>query len=433
MLKQPAMLENFQPHMHLRGKAMALEAILPDGTTQMISYVGNFNFNWMTNYIYADDAAPVLPKGTMIHVTAWHDNTAQQSEQSRSGPVGRLGRPHGRRNGARLGERHLSSATKITDWVAKKGATVATCAGASQQVSEERCGTCSAFASARRRGAIRAVAAARAAARSRPEHHAAPSKAGSRIRTAPSASLLGYYNRNHKQELDIPIGPNNRIEPGGPDRGQPTHFLPGRQWGLFTVKVPKDFGTNKFTWTLTVNGQTRRSRQPRSAVGNLAVKEATGNTPPVLRFETGASVQGPQGHHREYGASSASNPLPLPLSIADDAKLPSGECHGPRPIPVAVTWSKYRGPGNVTFASHQAGGRKDHGRGGVQRQGVHHGYLQRTRRVSAARRRQRSFRRRRRRFPVLLDQRVCQGHGEVAHRKPARENKVISALPEDRR
>ncbi len=50
--------------MHLRGKAMEVEAILPDGTTQMVSYVGNFNFNWMTNYIYADDAAPVFPKGT---------------------------------------------------------------------------------------------------------------------------------------------------------------------------------------------------------------------------------------------------------------------------------------------------------------------------------------------------------------------------------
>jgi len=75
VLKAPARLENFQPHMHLRGKAMAVEAILPDGTTQMVSYVGNFNFNWMTNYIYADDAAPVFPKGTIIHVTAWHDNT----------------------------------------------------------------------------------------------------------------------------------------------------------------------------------------------------------------------------------------------------------------------------------------------------------------------------------------------------------------------
>jgi hypothetical protein len=75
LLRQPARLENFQPHMHLRGKAMSLEAILPDGTTQMLSYADHFNFNWMNNYIYTQEAAPVLPKGTLIHVTAWHDNT----------------------------------------------------------------------------------------------------------------------------------------------------------------------------------------------------------------------------------------------------------------------------------------------------------------------------------------------------------------------
>src|SRR5215472_395877 len=75
VLRQPARLENFQPHMHLRGKGMAIEALLPDGSTQMLSYVHHFSFNWMNNYIYADDEAPVLPKGTMIHITAWHDNT----------------------------------------------------------------------------------------------------------------------------------------------------------------------------------------------------------------------------------------------------------------------------------------------------------------------------------------------------------------------
>jgi hypothetical protein len=75
VLSKPARLENFQPHMHWRGKAMSMEAILPDGTTQMLSYVDHFNFNWMNNYIYADDAAPVLPQGTIIHITAWYDNT----------------------------------------------------------------------------------------------------------------------------------------------------------------------------------------------------------------------------------------------------------------------------------------------------------------------------------------------------------------------
>jgi len=75
LLKENTIITNFQPHFHLRGKAMQVEAIFPDGRTQIVSYVKDFNFNWMTNYIYTDDAAPVFPKGTIIHVTAWYDNT----------------------------------------------------------------------------------------------------------------------------------------------------------------------------------------------------------------------------------------------------------------------------------------------------------------------------------------------------------------------
>jgi len=76
VLKENARVESFQPHMHLRGKAMSMEAILPGGQVQMLSHVDDFNFNWHNSYVYADDAAPLLPKGTIIKVTAWHDNTA---------------------------------------------------------------------------------------------------------------------------------------------------------------------------------------------------------------------------------------------------------------------------------------------------------------------------------------------------------------------
>jgi hypothetical protein len=76
VMKQPGRIESFQPHMHLRGKAMMIEAILPSGKTEMLSHVDNFNFNWHNSYYYADDAAPLLPKGTVLRITAWHDNTA---------------------------------------------------------------------------------------------------------------------------------------------------------------------------------------------------------------------------------------------------------------------------------------------------------------------------------------------------------------------
>jgi hypothetical protein len=76
VLAKAARIESFQPHMHLRGKAQSLEAILPTGQKVMLSHVDSFNFNWHNAYVYADDAAPLLPKGTVLKATSWHDNTA---------------------------------------------------------------------------------------------------------------------------------------------------------------------------------------------------------------------------------------------------------------------------------------------------------------------------------------------------------------------
>jgi hypothetical protein len=76
VLKQNGRVENFQPHMHLRGKGMQMEAILPDGSREVLSLVSSFDFNWHNNYVYADHAAPLLPKGTVLSMKAWYDNTA---------------------------------------------------------------------------------------------------------------------------------------------------------------------------------------------------------------------------------------------------------------------------------------------------------------------------------------------------------------------
>ncbi len=75
-LKQNARIENFQAHLHLRGKGMSMEAIYADGRREMLSQISDFNFNWHNMYIYADDAAPLLPKGTILHFLTWYDNTS---------------------------------------------------------------------------------------------------------------------------------------------------------------------------------------------------------------------------------------------------------------------------------------------------------------------------------------------------------------------
>ncbi len=169
--------------------------------------------------------------------------------------------------------------------------------------------------------------------------------------------LVGYYNRNLAQEVDIPIGPNNRIEPGGPDLGQPTHFLPGRQVGMFTVTVPKSFAPDqKLTWTIVDNGVTTSIPLRLKADYNVSPFEdaAVGNTPPVLTFEEGGSpAQGPKASVARAAARTASvnTPLTLPLLANDDAKYTSGTnapMRGTRPV-VTALWSKYPGPGTVTF------------------------------------------------------------------------------------
>src|SRR5580704_12321975 len=71
--------------------------------------------------------------------------------------------------------------------------------------------------------------------------------------------LFGYMNENWEEDFDVPIGPANNIEPGGPDQGQPTHFYPRRNRFVFWVNVPKDFGNKEVVWTLTTHGKTSKA------------------------------------------------------------------------------------------------------------------------------------------------------------------------------
>jgi hypothetical protein len=164
--------------------------------------------------------------------------------------------------------------------------------------------------------------------------------------------LVGYFNRNSKETLDIPVGPNNRIEPGGPDQGQPTHFLPRRQWGVFTITVPKDFGDKRLTWTITANGQTTSIPLNLNPLWVLSpFKDASGNAAPVVRLEAGGrSFAGPpRGIGQAFNAK-PSEPLPLTAWVSDEnsTRAQRGGGRGGA-APVSVSWSLLRGTGPVTF------------------------------------------------------------------------------------
>ena len=197
--------------------------------------------------------------------------------------------------------------------------------------------------------------------------------------------LLGYYNRNSAQAFDIPVGAENRIEPGGPDFGQPTRFDPRQSHGIFAIKVPTDFGTKKLTWTLTVNGQTTSvsfwTNPPYWL--DFYKNAATLNEPPVIRFSPdGPTLTGPPVGFAVTLAATVGRPLALKLWATDVPELRPGaddeladirgrgrvvdpvaivgtqtfggvaQARGRVERPdVIVTWKVHRGPGAVTFGS----------------------------------------------------------------------------------
>ncbi len=163
------------------------------------------------------------------------------------------------------------------------------------------------------------------------------------------AASFGYFNRNYVEELHIPVGPNNRIQPGAADQGQPTWFFPRRQIGLFVITIPAGT-TGEVTWTLISRGETLEipvNLDPEYLIEPLkaAAGPSPGNTPPVLRFAPGdEGVMGPAGTVSERTATVGA-PLRLEAWVTDDG-LGSG-----RDDPeLTVTWNKFRGSGPVTFA-----------------------------------------------------------------------------------
>jgi hypothetical protein len=178
--------------------------------------------------------------------------------------------------------------------------------------------------------------------------------------------LIGYFNRNTAAEPDVPIGTNNHFEPGNPDMGQPTHFLPGRRYGMFTYTVPKEFAkTQKLTWSITVNGVTSKVPFYMSPDYNITPMQASEqgprgyNVPPVLRLEPGGgSFTGPLASVAKALSriATAGTPMPLELSADDDAQYSSGT-NAPlsaSQAPVQLVISKYRGEGEVKIAEPKA-------------------------------------------------------------------------------
>ena len=179
--------------------------------------------------------------------------------------------------------------------------------------------------------------------------------------------VFGYFNRNWSEEVDIPIGSENAIEPGGPDHSQPTHFLPRRNRFLFRIRVPNDFGKQELVWTLTTRGKTTRAYgtlKPDYFIDDIVIMnnngaggagggnpDTIGNKAPLLKVEGEKSRLGHVGQPIALTAVASDDgkprarPMPPPQSEA--ARAARGTPNSATGL--RLSWFVYRGAGRVTF------------------------------------------------------------------------------------
>jgi len=177
--------------------------------------------------------------------------------------------------------------------------------------------------------------------------------------------VFGYMNRNWEEVIDVPVGPGNTIEPGGPDRGQPTHFQPRRNRFVFRVRVPADFGEQELVWTLTTQGQTQRAYGTLKRdyyiddlviQANFGAAGAAGSTPELSGNE--APMLSVEGNSQR--SVSLGQPLTLTAIATDDGKpmaRPLAPTNPRRPGRITtdsatglrLSWFVYRGEGATHF------------------------------------------------------------------------------------
>jgi hypothetical protein len=165
---------------------------------------------------------------------------------------------------------------------------------------------------------------------------------------------FGYFNRNSKEVVDVPIGADNFVAPGAQNQNQPTHFQPGRHWGVFAVKVPADFGDKTVVWTLKTRGETFEipgRLHPNWQIDALEGEAGSGNTPPALKFaENGTEGSGPFGASGGPMTATAGKALTITVWARDDGKSATSVAGGGRgAMPVTLAWFKHQGPGAVVF------------------------------------------------------------------------------------
>ena len=177
--------------------------------------------------------------------------------------------------------------------------------------------------------------------------------------------VFGYMNRNWEEMIDVPVGPDNSIEPGGPDQGQPTHFYPRRNRFVFRIRVPADFGDKELVWTLKTQGRTERAYATLKRdyfiddlviQANFGAGGGGGTTPelpenqaPTLDIEGGGERTVRAGEPLELVAVSTDDGKPRARSMPASSPRHPGRFTTDTATGHRLSWFVYRGAGEVAF------------------------------------------------------------------------------------
>jgi hypothetical protein len=177
--------------------------------------------------------------------------------------------------------------------------------------------------------------------------------------------VFGYFNRNWEEEINVPIGAENGFDSGGPDRGQPTRFLPRRNRFVFRIRVPKDFGKQEVVWTLTTNGKTERaygSLKPDYFIDDTVIManngaagmggtdaSLVGNKPPALSLDGDKHRKVKVGEPLSLTAAASDDGIPKPRGMPRLNPNFASRFTVDSATGLRVSWFVYRGAGSVAF------------------------------------------------------------------------------------
>ena len=348
-------------------------------------------------YIYDDDAAPLLPKGTILHFIALVRQHEEQQVEPRSRSVGRLGRSHRRRDGPRVAQHHLLQRRRLQgrsrqargsrqehDEAGRNEAeVVARPFATGRAASRWRLLSPCTFAQQAGQGQLPSQLPLSLGLRERGSSVTpARSKAGSRRRTAapPCSSATSIATRSRSS-----ISRSARTtasSPAAPTWASRRTSSRGRQWGIFTIKLPKDFGDKKLTWTIVANGFTNTITLHTKTDYILEPYRGPGEQEHAADAEVLADGHRVHGPARRASPRSSrhvgSEPLPLTIWATDEAaktnirrRFGGAASQGGKPAPPAAAEPSsgvtFRGPGTVTFDAVQPEGGSRQGRREPQR------------------------------------------------------------------